>query len=435
MKRVEVLIVIFVLLLSLLLRLHNYDIYPQRGASSDEYTYSFLGVSLITQHVPISWSYFSAYKNKYELIIDKLYFPIVSPYFDHPPLNGLLVGGWSMLFGYDTFYKIELRVIRLVPIILSMISSILVFLLGRYLYGYKTGLWALLIYGTTTIFVMNGRVVFAENLLTPLILGSVYLFLRWNKKISNKRALILGTICGLAFWTKEVGVVLYVSLLYIFITEKTKLPRILLLSGLFFLFFGAYLFYGWYYDWEVFKQIMESQASRVVGPETLHLLISKPIIVNKIYNDGWYFLGFLTFFFSFLDYKKHKLILVPVAAYFMILIFSLTKEGEMGWYMIPMFPFMALFTAYFLVESLKTKNWFIFVLLTFVGLAQIKFLYEDNFGLTTTQFRVLVFLLFGPLLITLLLHKDKLFNYIGNFWFYLFIAANIFLTYTYIHPA
>lgn len=435
MKRLEIHIVIFILLLSLLLRLHNYDIYPQRGASSDEYTYSFLGISLLTEQIPISWSYFTAYKNKYDLIIDKLYFPIVSPYFDHPPLNGLLVGGWSILFGYNTFYEVELRIIRLMPIMLSMVSSIFVFLLGKHFYGYKTGLWALLIFGTTTIFVINGRVVFAENLLTPLILSAIYLFSIWNKNINNKRALIFGIICGFALWTKEVGVILYLSLLYLFILNRVRLNRVLILSGMFFTFFGAYFAYGWIYDWEVFKGIIESQSSRIVGPETLHLLLSKPIIVNKVYNDGWYFLGFLSFFFSFFNYSKHRILLIPAVAYFMILIFSLTKDGEMGWYMIPMFPFMALFTAYFLVESTKTKSWFIFLLLIFVGLADIKFIYEENFGLTTSQFRVIIFFLFSPLMILFLLRRERLFYWLGNFWFYLFIAGSVFLTYNYVHPA
>ena len=93
MTKLQILLMICVLFAGLLLRLNNYSVYPQRGATSDEYSYSFLGVSLLTKHVPISWSAVSAYKNRSDLTIKNLYFPIVSPYFDHPPLNGLLVGG------------------------------------------------------------------------------------------------------------------------------------------------------------------------------------------------------------------------------------------------------------------------------------------------------------------------------------------------------
>src|SRR5258708_39769402 len=103
MSKFKIGIVIFILFIGLILRLHNYALYPQRGASSDEYTYSFLGISLLTKGVPESWSNLTAYKNKYDLTVRKLYFPMIYPYYDHPPLNGLLVLGWSILNGKTKF--------------------------------------------------------------------------------------------------------------------------------------------------------------------------------------------------------------------------------------------------------------------------------------------------------------------------------------------
>lgn len=117
------------------------------------------------------------------------------------------------------------------------------------------------------------------------------------------------------------------------------------------------------------------------------------------------------------------------------MIFSLAKTGEMGWYMIPLFPFMALLSASLLTESLKKNSWFIFLLLLFVGLYEVKFIYENNFGLTGMQFRILIFLIFGPFIIFKLLRKENAFRILGNIWFYLLILGTIFLTYNYIHPA
>ena len=65
-----------IVLLGFFLKLHNYTVYPQRGATSDEYTYSFLGLSLLTKHIPISWSYFSAYKHREDLTIKVFIFPL-----------------------------------------------------------------------------------------------------------------------------------------------------------------------------------------------------------------------------------------------------------------------------------------------------------------------------------------------------------------------
>ncbi len=435
MTKGQVFIVGLILLLGLILRLHNYAVYPQRGASSDEYTYSFLGVSLLKQGIPISWSAFRAYKNREDLTIDKLYFPIVWPYFDHPPLNGLLLGGWAILRGEDNFLKIKLSTVRLVPIFLAMASSLLLFLIAQKLYNYQTALWTLLIFSTTTIFAISQRVVFAENLLTPIFLLAIYLFVLWRKKITTKKALVFGVLAGLAFWTKEAGITLFLALFFLFVTQRLK-PRLVItltLTTIFFLL--LYLLYGVYYDKELFFQIISAQADRNIGPQTLLYLLSTPIIVNKVYLDGWYFFGLLAFFYAFGNFTRHKFMLIPAFFYFMFLIFSLTQRGEMGWYMLPLFPFMALFSADLIWESIKNKSWFIFIMLLFVGLSQVKFLFEENFGLVPIQFRVILFLMFGPFILLLLFKKQSLFTNWAKIWFYLLILGNIILTYTYIHPA
>ena len=435
MNKIKILAVIFILIISLILRLHKYEQYPQRGATSDEYTYAFLGISLLKDHVPISWSSFPSYKNLRHLTVRELYFPIVWPYFDHPPLSGFLTGGLSLLNGQDSFEKVDLKTIRLVPIFLSMLSSILLFLIAFRLYNYKTAVWALLIYSTTTIFVISGRIALSENLLTPLFLFSLYLLTLFEKKISYTKAIIFGILSGLAFWTKELGIAVFLSLFYLFKKNNLELKPFVIFIGVSTLIIASYFLYGAYYDWDLFLKIWSFQSSREIGPQTLHMLLSNPIIVNKPYMDGWYFFGFLSIFYSLTDFKKSKLIVVPALLYFLLLIFSLTRHGEMGWYVIPLFPFMAIASARMLVQSIENKNWYIFTLLLFVGMAQVKFLYQDVFGLTPGQFRIILVLLFGPLITASLFNKEKLFRVLSNAWFYIFIIGNIILTYNYIHPA
>lgn len=430
----KIVIVAIILFIGFVLRIHNYELYPQRGASSDEYTYSFLGVSLLTKGVPESWSNLNAYKNNYDLTIRKLYFPMVYPYFDHPPLNGLLVGGWSILNKQATFETVDLKTIRLVPIFLSLISIALVFLLALKLFDYLTAVWAILIYSTVTIFVMNQRVVFAENLLTPLFLGSLCIY-AYSKKITFRKTILIGILSGLAFWTKELGIGVFFTMFYLFFEEHKKPMFIFALSALFLIFFIGYIGYGYYYDGNLFWKIVSIQSARPIGPDTLLLLTAHPIIVNKPYFDGWYFLGFLSIFFGLFDLKKYKMIAIPALIYLMLMLFSLNKTGEMGWYMIPMFPFMAVMTANLIKEGLRKESWFIFLLLLFIGLYEIKYLYEANFGLTYLQFRILLFMIFGPFILLRLFHKENAFRLLGNIWFYFLILGTIVLTYSYTHPA
>ncbi len=434
MKILQIGIIVFVLLLAFYIRLHNYSVYPQRGATSDEYTYAFLGVSLLTKHIPISWSYFP-YQNRKDITIDRIFFPIVQPYFDHPPLNGLATGGWALFFGENTFQKIQLSTIRLLPIILSLCSPVLLFLLGTKLFGFKTGLWALLIYSSATMFIMNSRVVVAENLLTLLMLGAIYLYILVEKHITTKRIIVLGIICGLAFLTKILGIFLFLSILYLLLLGKAKRKYILIFLATFFSFGMLLLGYGAYYDFDQFLKIQFSQGGRDIGPGTLWLLFLQPTIVNKVYNDPWYFLGIFGLFYSLQNQTTNKYINIPALIYILLLLFTLSQTGHSGWYAIPLFPLMSLTVANMLQDSLKKKSLLFLLFLILIGLFYFSNTYLAAFGLTSGQYRIIFSLMLLPFFFAYLFKKDALFRLLGNMWFYILILCSMSLTWNYIHPS
>jgi len=434
MSKGKILLIILVLLFSLLLRLHNYAIYPQRGATSDEYTYSFLGVSLLTKGKPISWSNFPAYKEVTNLTIRGIYFPIVSPYFDHPPLNGLLVGGFALLFGQNSFEKITLEVIRIVPIILATISSILVFLIAKKLYGYKIALWSLIIFSTVPAFVMNMRVVFAEDLLTVFFLLAILLFIS-VRQVTQKTAVFLGVLAGLSLLTKIAGLSVFFFLLLLFLHQNAKKKYVAIFSLVFLFFVGILLLYAFYFDWNLFWEIQSTQSTRNIGPNTLLILTTMTTIVNKIVPDGWYFFGFLSFFTSFWDFGKNKFLLIPGVVYFLFLLLSMTQEGNSGWYMIPLFPIFSILIAKFVFDSLSKPSFAFMLFLIFIGWNHVHYLLEVPFGLTPIRFRLVTLLIFLPFLVLYIRHQEKAYAVLGEVYFYLFIATNFFLSYNYIHPA
>lgn len=418
-----------------MLRLHNYDVYPQRGATSDEYTYSFLGLSLLTKGVPISWSYFGAYKNHQDLTINKLYFPIVWPYFDHPPLNGIVVATWALARGEATFEDITLATIRLVPILLTTISSIFLFVLLHRLYGYGVALFALFIYSTATIMVVSSRVVLAENLLTTIFLAALLYYERVRKRMSLAPAAILGVLSGLAIWTKELGIIVGMSIAILAIYDKRKIVNILIVLGVLAAAILGYVAYGFAYDKEVFLAIVTTQASRMVGPETLWMLMSRPVLINKVFYDGWYLFGLIAIFALFLDWKKHIRLLLPFFLYFVLLIGSLTREGEMGWYMIVSYPFMAGASAIVLVSAWKKSNGMLLVALLVVGMSLFHYLFELPFGLTVGRFRLLLTLLFVPLLAAYLTNRQAASLKIQRLLLVILLIATAYQTYSYNHPA
>ncbi len=430
--RWNTILVILILSLGLFLKLYRYSEYPQRGATSDEYTYTFLGLSLLDSGVPSSWSHFSAYTQRYDLTIDGTYFPMVTPYFDHPPLFGIIVGSWAKLSGEQTFSEVKLATIRLVPIILSTISAILIYLLTRHLYGSSIALLAALIYSSATMFVMHHRVVLAENLLTPLFLGAIYAYERWKKVLTPKRVLALGALVGAAFWTKETGIVVFGTLLVFLFLAKAKLKHLCIFVATFFIFLIGYIVYGQAYDRVLFWKIISLQSLRDIGPQTLWYLLSTPVIVNKAYHDGWYFFGLISLFTLLRD-KKHLSITIPFLSYFLLLITTLTKEGQSGWYLIPFFPFMAIASALTLEESIREKSWFFAIFLVSIGLFLVEQLFIPAFGLAPIQFRLLMLIVLFPT-IFLFLNKYRAFTLTAWLGVKIFLLLTVVVTLLYRHP-
>ena len=425
-------IVCGILILALMLRLHNYAVYPQRGATSDEYAYAFLGTGLLTYHQPIGWSLI---RNQpwTDIKLQGINFPVVQYFFDAPPLFGILVGVTSLLFGHWTFYDIDLSVIRLLPIGLSILAGLLLYRIADILYGKKTALWSLLIYSVSPIMVVNQRIVVTESLLTVFMLLVMLLTLQATRRVSH--VLTLGIISALALFTKIPGV--FIALFsFIFLLRKKISKNYIFLflatAGL-----GALCFiaYGIYFNPELFwKTVIDQGANRELGPMTLWNMLASPMIVNKLYFDGWYLFGFISFVLLGVQGKKHIHILLPAGLYVLTLFLMVTQNDLHGWYALPLFPLMAIASAVVITQVIQNPQWVSLLFFLTVGLSLIKYGYEENFGLTATAFRILMGFMIVPVSVALILKKSKAYQFVMNVSFYLFIFFSAVLTWLYVHP-
>ncbi|MEN9406839.1 MAG: hypothetical protein RLZZ455_55 [Candidatus Parcubacteria bacterium] len=435
MSLLQKILFVLVILLSIWLRVYHYSYFPQRGATSDEYTYSFLGTSLLTKGMPVSWSAFQAYHNREDVIIDHIYFPIVSPYFDHPPGYALTLGMFLLGFEQEGFTEQKLETIRLFPILMTTLTGIILFFLIKREYSFAAALLTLVLYSTVTIFVMNQRVSVAENQLALLFVTALLLFSRWKHHLSWQRVFVLGVIAGAAFLTKILGGVLFVILLCLFFRNNLSLRQSALLTASFLLCASLLFVYAALYNWNLFWEIQGLQSGRDIGPQALWMLVLQPVIVNKVYYDGWYFLGFVSLGFLSREYKKHLLLLIPAGVYFFTLLASLSKTGQSGWYLIPLFPFMAAATSLFLLETLRKKSMAFFLVCILVGIPQLEYFYDSYFGLSPFFYRILLGLLCVPLLLLILFKKDQWFGRISVLYLSVMLLTTIAITYRYVHPS
>src|SRR3989344_8224923 len=93
--------IVAILALGFWLRSDNLYTWPRTGATFDEYAWTWLGISLINDNVPQSWSRHPQYSNREDIIYQKTAFVLVKPYLEHPPLFGLVAGSYALLTGTE----------------------------------------------------------------------------------------------------------------------------------------------------------------------------------------------------------------------------------------------------------------------------------------------------------------------------------------------
>ena len=68
----------------------------------------------------------------------------------------------------------------------------------------------------------------------------------------------------------------------------------LVILGLTLLGVGAYVYYGWSLDWELFKQIVSIQGVRFAGWSGLTHMLTTPAYDIFTISDGWYVFALLS---------------------------------------------------------------------------------------------------------------------------------------------
>jgi hypothetical protein len=131
-NRYHAFLIIAILLLGFLLRWHNHTTWPREGATFDEYAWTWLGINLIQKGVPISWSPHPQYKIRTHYVAPGgARFWLVEPYLEHPPLFGLVAGGYALARGVPDMYRVTLPVMRELALVLGVLAIYMVYLLQK----------------------------------------------------------------------------------------------------------------------------------------------------------------------------------------------------------------------------------------------------------------------------------------------------------------
>ena len=375
----------------LLLRLMDYDQIPPPDEAFDEVFYAWGGASWITEGVPKSWSWFEDYKNYTYINQYGINWRIVWPVIEKPPIYFLLSGLTILASGYTNYFQVPHTIIRILPLVLSVFTIFFTGFLASKVFNKTVGLISVSLYATIPTIVLANRMSLTENLLTPLTLLAVLLLITKGKNENRlKTTFLIGLLAFFSILTKQIGIFITLSTIVIYFMQKEwKKTYLIVVMALFALL--IYFAIALYYDLGLFFKLQ--QQWRIAHtfsslPEVAGNIFRFPTIgpKNHPFVDGAMLLGYIFLFSSFLwlklDSKKDfslKAFLIFPFIYLLMLTIGESGEGPFtffGWYLYPLFPFLAIVLAKFLYDFYKKPQLLPLILLNIIiGSSIIRFIF------------------------------------------------------------
>lgn len=380
---------IAILGLALMVRKRNYAEIPIPGQSVDEYSYSWVGLSLVKTGMPVGISGIPGYKNSLPRYVNvDRFFQTVStgdpltinyPWMDHPPLLGLITGGYAYLSGVRVFEDTTSYIIRKPVIIISTISVGMLMIFCWLNFNFLTALVGGLLYATTPLIVLSGRMIQAENAIIPCLLTCMICISLYLKKKNNYWLVLAALIAGISTLFKLTGFVCHLFVLLALLNNYKIVKGNFLKDFGFFLTISlpiSFLFviYGSVYGIENFKNILFSNYNRFygIGPNALIELIRNQRLTQHKYLPEVSIIGGWIVFLS-LVIKKPKdfgLILANLGIFSYLIVYIFFGSQPYGWYTFPFWPLLIIVLSKFLTDGVgKGKNLIavFFVLLLILG--------------------------------------------------------------------
>lgn len=421
-----------ILILGLYLRNYNLNTWPRLGATFDEYAWTWLGINLIQNHVPISWSPHPQYENKKAIIYQKTHFVLVKPYLEHPPLFGLVAGSYALINGAKDMFDVDISRIRGLALILGVLSIFILYIFAAEVYGYKIGLLSSFIYATVPTIVIGSRIVENENFFIPFLLLSLFLIVKFVKTKNPWFRNISALVCGLLILAKIpwIAAAIGITLILLYFKKYKDILKFLSIVVSVSLVFPAY---GIYFDSKLFFDLMSFQIQRYdLTFNSFFALFTSPYLVDRFLVDGWIYFGwFAIFLLSLKDFKKNIFVLLPFLAYFILFVFAIPNEPQHGWYRYPFYPFLIISLALFIRNYFNKNYIFTFLFLIFTGLSMLETSWAISLGFSFLIFRIFI-ILFSLSLLPLFLPKtSRKFNLINYLSLVIIFALNIWSVFLY----
>lgn len=406
-----------VLILTFILRAHNFDRVPAMG-HLEEQMFAWAGINLIEKGIPLAWTGLDfpdravVYKGpvSYKGGDPIVHVNLVQPWLEHPPLFSLLVGSFAHFYGANRNDVIPTSFIRTPVVIASLFTAVMVFLLSRLISGYWTGILAMLIYGVTPVIALGSRLAVPENIIALIYLIVIYLLLKYQNSQKFKFLLPIPILAGIAGLSKATGFFIIFLAIYIVLTKhrfKSALYLFLAMLPFVALFFA----YGLHFDQEIFWRINSIQSLRPVGFANLGWFFVSPAYDITELVDGWFiFLLLSTAYFLFSPKTGLKqFISLSFIFWVAVVMISGGETDLLPWYRYPSYPLLAIMGTWGLQILIKRADLFASFLMIGLLLGN-RMLLVNPFrpNIPPMNFRLILLLFLLPSLLKTIIKKSYL---------------------------
>jgi hypothetical protein len=324
-------------------RFYHLDRAPEHNATTDEYAWTWSGMTFFKDGEPTGWSNLKAYEKLRKTVRwrDHKYL-IVRPWLDHPPLYSFFAGGVMHLQGYRDMYDVDLWRMRLGSLFLDAVSFILLSLVLGILATGPERLIALLLFSVLPLVVLHQRLVVSENMIVPLTLGAVLLTLYQRRRYAIWRSVLLFLIAVMLPLTKVAGLSASVFLTMWTLACTPQRSRFVNAGCVALgtvLGIGGYIAWGRHFGPELFNEVMNNHQGRFKGFSGLEVLLFEPKYIAKHVPDLLTVIGCALALGS-LAQPRPTAWGLAVLSYAACMAFFADDHRVFGWYFIPLYPWL-----------------------------------------------------------------------------------------------
>ena len=395
---------IAIVLLAVGLRLYQYDSVPLFRETFDEFKTGWIGWTLLAEGEPSGWSLNPSGPGTYQETWLDLTFLIGKPKLHPPPLFPLMTGVASVLAGVDQMFDVSLPVIRLPAIACSVLVTILVYFLALRFYDRGIALVAALLHATIPNIVLAGRLAKEESLLAVLAVSAV-LFVSIYLETGRKAWLYFSVIsAGLAPLTKEIGFYIAVVVFLLLARERKwhEMARAIpVFTGCYLVYFA----YCWWFAGDALSVVGGLGSAAFDGFGSVIKLFSTGRIVDRAFGSGW--MIWLTLALMASTVRKNWSLVGPILSYVLVLGLTLNVLPDYGWYRIPLYPFLCVAGAVFVVDMARRPDLFRAVIFTVLALmTSLRYVGRDAFD-SPWVFRWALFFALAPFALHFVLRRQR----------------------------